>query len=476
MSTRARRTGGVAATAANPIVVGSIILMAAIVGIVLSYTANRGLPFVPTYEVRAEVLDAAELIEGSSEVRVGGSRVGIVKEVEAVAPGNGRRAYAVLRLALDADQEGIPTDSTVQVAPRSILGAKFVDLRLGTAARELPNGGVLPIRQAIAGVQLDEAFGVFEPRTRRAVQRAVTNLGDALAGRGSALNDTVADAGRLIAPLQRTLRVLVRPDTELDALLSAAAGASAALAPVAGELAAVVDDGATTMRAVAAAGPELEAAVAAAPATFAAGTRAARASAPVLADAAAIARELRPATGRLRPALRALDRAVRVTTPVLGRVPGFSGALDDTLQALGALARRDSAIPAVIKLTQTVTSLDRTLDVLLPAQVTCNAGALFVRNLGGVIDTGDPQGNWLTFVPVLEPSQSFQQARPAANLHANPRPTNDASECETGNEPYLPGQRIGSPGASQGTTTELTRAPAQATARARAAGLLEAGR
>ena len=40
--------------------------------------------------------------------------------------------------------------------------------------------------------------------------------------------------------------------------------------------------------------------------------------------------------------------------------------------------------------------------------------------------------------------------KPAAGLHFNPYPNQNASECEAGNEPYLPGQRIGNVPGNQG--------------------------
>ena len=61
-----------------------------------------------------------------------------------------------------------------------------------------------------------------------------------------------------------------------------------------------------------------------------------------------------------------------------------------------------------------------------------------------------------------EPSS---RSTPSAELHANPVPTNNATECETGNEPFAEGQQIGNPAGTQPNRTEETTAPAAATAR-----------
>ena len=61
-----------ASIAANPILIGAATLLVAVVGVFLAYNANNGLPFVPTYDVKVLVPDAAELVKGN-DVRVGAS-------------------------------------------------------------------------------------------------------------------------------------------------------------------------------------------------------------------------------------------------------------------------------------------------------------------------------------------------------------------------------------------------------------------
>ena len=41
-----------AALTASPVLVGAVTLLVAIVAVFLSYNANSGLPFVPTYDLR----------------------------------------------------------------------------------------------------------------------------------------------------------------------------------------------------------------------------------------------------------------------------------------------------------------------------------------------------------------------------------------------------------------------------------------
>ena len=66
--------------AASPTMVGAVTTLIVIVAVFLSYNANRGLPFVPTYQVNAEVPSASELVVGNDD-KIGGSRVGAVSSI-----------------------------------------------------------------------------------------------------------------------------------------------------------------------------------------------------------------------------------------------------------------------------------------------------------------------------------------------------------------------------------------------------------
>src|SRR6266550_8686122 len=79
---------------ANPVLIGAITVLVAAVGLLLAYNANNGLPFVPTYNIRAMVPDAAELTPGN-EVRVGGKRVGVISRITAEPSPGGVPAAAL---------------------------------------------------------------------------------------------------------------------------------------------------------------------------------------------------------------------------------------------------------------------------------------------------------------------------------------------------------------------------------------------
>lgn len=460
----------------NTTLVGAIIIVVAVVATVLSYNANKGLPFVPTHKIQVAVPDAAELVPASSEVRIGGARVGIVTEVEAVRPRAGQPAYALLTLALAENEPALPVDTRAEVRPRSILGAKFLDLTRGRAKKTVPDGGTLPLANADAGVGIDEAFKVFEPKTRAALQATVIHLGDGVAGRGAAFNATIGAVNQLIDPLQRTLRTLIDPRTGLGRAIVAADRATAVLAPVAPQLEAILVDGGTTLGAIDDARPALARTIDDTPPTLRAGRLAADTARPVLVDGTALLHELRPGVEELPRAAVALRRALVIGTPVLGRVPGFTGRLDTAVELLGRVSRQPATLSSIARLDEAIGSLATTLTVLAPAQLNCNTLPVFFRNLASVVSEGDTAGSWFDSTLIVDPQQSFQQKSPSSNLHSNPIPVNGSAECETGNEPYLPGQQIGSPAGLQAAHTEETSAPADATARGRAAGLVGGAR
>ena len=75
------------------------------------------MPFIPTYDVRVAVPNSAGLVRGN-DVRVGGTRVGIIKEITPVAQEDGT-IIGVLDLKLEETVKPIATDTTVMVRPRS---------------------------------------------------------------------------------------------------------------------------------------------------------------------------------------------------------------------------------------------------------------------------------------------------------------------------------------------------------------------
>src|SRR4051794_23214619 len=103
-----RNRGG--SIASNPVLIGAATVLVIVVAVFLSYTANQGLPFVPTYQLKLQSPSAANLVRGN-EVRVGGTRVGSVDQIEAARHKDGS-SYAILTLKLEKVIEPLPVNST----------------------------------------------------------------------------------------------------------------------------------------------------------------------------------------------------------------------------------------------------------------------------------------------------------------------------------------------------------------------------
>lgn len=456
----------------NTTVVGAIVILVAVVAVVLSYNASRGLPFVPTIGLSADVPDAARLIAGGSEVRIGGARVGLVQEVTAIRR-SGAAPFARVRMTLDPAREGLPVDTRVAIRPRSLLGAKYVELVPGRSKERLKVDAVLPLRQAIAVVEISDTFDILAPKPARALQDGITSLGDALAGRGPALNRTIGEFAGAMSPLQRVLRALAAPTTDLDGFVDGALQVMDVLATERSRLGSLLDGASRTIGALDRAGPALDESI----------TEFARVQdtavpvlgrlRPVLDDAAAIARGLRPAARRLPRSTAIIATGLAAATPGLLRIPELRPQLERALRSVERVAAAPASGSAVRKLTAAVNAVDSVLGVVAPAQRHCNTVGVFARNGGAIAEEGDENGNWLEFLFMLGDRDSVTQSEhPAPRLHSNPYPRLDDVECEGGNEPFGPGSRIGSPDGIQNGRDE-TAPPPGVRALAQQAGLLE---
>src|SRR5437764_3479902 len=140
------RRRGAASMAGSPVLVGALTVLVVIVAVFLSYNANKGLPFVPTYDLGAQLPNASQLVAGN-EVRIGGFRVGVVDTITPKRRSDGS-TYAVIHMKLETDVKPLPIDSTILVRSRSALGLKYVQITPGNAARGYEAGATVPLANA----------------------------------------------------------------------------------------------------------------------------------------------------------------------------------------------------------------------------------------------------------------------------------------------------------------------------------------
>lgn len=461
------RTTGPRAWVRDTLVLGLLALTVVGVALVISYRAQNGLPWVPTYDIRADVPDGSKLLK-NADVRIGGARVGQVLKITAMPGDATHPPFARLDLALSSDAGPLPADSTVEVRLASVLGGKFLDLvpgKRGPGVRTIPAGGVLGLAQARPAIDTDVALRVFGPQVRQAIRNTLGELGSGFAGRGGQLNETIAAGARLFPAAERVLRVLASPRTDLAGFLRGAAGAAQTLAPLADRLAQLMDDSATTFDALDASGASLDELLSGLPPAEGATTRALGALQPVLADAAAIAQELQPAGAVLQSTLARVNSAMEKAAPVATETGRVTEPLRQALAAVDGFSQDPASRGAITALRgedlatfggSAFIGLGAILKTTADAQLNCNAVALWIRNLVSISSQNDSRGGWLTTVPVLAPSQNTHAAKPAPDLHVNYYPNENAKECESGNETYADGQAIGNPRGNQPRTVEIT--------------------
>src|SRR5271165_5290017 len=210
-----RRRGG--SLASSPLLIGAITTLIVIVAVYLSYNANNGLPFVPTYDIKV-VLPQTSGLQSSNVVRVGGSRVGIVKRLSASQNPSTGQVTAVAELKLEKKVEALPVDTTASVQSLSSIGEKYLQLEKGHSRQTIKPGGTIPVSQVREPVNIEDLFNMFDTRTRTANQVQLNNFGDGLAGRGLGLNNTIATLRPLLTNAIPVFRNLADPATGLHEL------------------------------------------------------------------------------------------------------------------------------------------------------------------------------------------------------------------------------------------------------------------
>jgi virulence factor Mce-like protein len=485
-----RRRPGTSVLSGSPVLVGAVTVIVAMVAVFLSYNANEGLPFVPTYSLTANVPNANGLVRGN-EVRMGGSRIGVVTEIKTDPQDNGNVA-ADLTLELDERIIPLPKDSTLIIRPRSALGLKYVEVTKGTSKQGYPEGSTIPLAASkVQTEEIDDFFNMFDEPTRVGSRTNLETFGAAFAGRGESLNRTFAELGPVAEKLELVMRNVNAPRTAWARLFPALEQAAAQVAPVAQAQADLWGALDTTFTAWNSVSDSVQETISEGPEALEVATRELPRQRPFLANSEELFRRFRPAFAYLADAAPGTARAFEVGTPALRRSPALNRRLTRTIATLEKFGDDPRVPSGLARLTSTVKTLQPTLAFLTPAQTTCNYGTLFFRNIASMTSESDVVGSMLRVSPLAlslnpgseggpaavpsngPPASSIPNVTPTQRtlyedsyLHSNPYPNTAApgqpAECEAGNEGYTkglngPGQvSIGNPGNAPSVVTEKT--------------------
>lgn len=468
-----------ASVAANPVLIGAATVLVVIVAVFLAYNANNGLPFVPTYQLWLQVPDASALVTGN-EVRIGGDRVGIIDKIEPVRHRDGN-VTARLHVKLETEVKPLPVDSTIIIRPRSALGLKYVEVTRGTSDRGFEEGATVPLAAATPRpVEFDEFFDMFDERTREANATNLREFGDALAGRGSSINQAIVALDPLTKNAIPLLETLADPATGFGRLFPALEQTAAAVAPVAEQQGQLFRNLATTFTAFdAIAIPYLQDTISGGPPAMRAAIRSFPLQRRLLANATAFFEDLQPGAAALTTAGPPLAEAFRIGTTTVRRAAALNDELARTLRTLEAFAEDPQVALGLHGLRNTVEELTPTVDHLAGAQINCNYLALLLNNAASIESDGSDQGTWVRIGPLSLPIGPDSEVGPAAapangpvtagsnlranHLHSNPYPLVGARGqnriCMAGNERYTEGETVigNPPGQFPRTTARVPR-------------------
>ena len=371
-------------TVASPVLVGAVTILVTIVAVFLAYNANNGLPFVPTYDIKAELPSGGKLVKGN-EVRVGGFRVGIVRNIEPAyrQVAGKRRAIALVDLQLDKRVEPLATDSRLRVRPRSALGGlKYIELTPGRSSSTVHPGETIPLAQTSESRDVEDIANTFTAPTREHLRDATVRFGDALTGRGPALNEAIGALNPMVRHLLPVMRALSDRATRLREFLPQLEGTLAQIAPEARTFSMLFTDAADTFDAFSRDPAALGQTIERFPPTLDVATRSFRHSRPVLAALSDLERRLLPSVQEMPRTLPPLNRALLVGTPVLPRTVGLSKRLGSASSALLALVRNPNTLLSLRDVRTALAELRPLFTFIAPYQTVCNYTIYFLNPLG----------------------------------------------------------------------------------------------
>ena len=468
--------------AGSPLLIGAVTTLIVVVAVFLSYNANNGLPFVPTYNIKVALPEASGL-QPSNQVRVGGTRVGLVSSLTPHQdPGTGR-ITAVANLKLEKGIEPLPADTKAIVLSVSAIGLKYLELEKGTATQGLKAGGTIPVSQTREPVDIDQLFNMFDQKTRTANQQNLNNFGDGVAGRGLGLNKTISTLRPLLNHAVPVLHNLASPQTGLRELFVALDRAASETAPVAQTNAEGFSDLDTFFTAFASVAPSLEQTIVGGPPALEEATHSFISTASFVNKSAEFMHLLRPTASGLTTAARPLGNAIAVGAVNLSAATALNTRLASAAQALQGFAQNPVVNLGLEDLAQTAGIGTPIVAGLAPEQAQCNYLTLALRNFASSLSENVGVGSVFRASPVLSPdgpnNEGYPSSAPANgpsvdhpyhssaiidddHLHVNPYPNvsgpgQPAGECEAGNETYLPGKAvIGNVPGSTGNNHEVT--------------------
>ena len=318
---------------------------------------------------------------------------------------------------------------------------------------------------------------MFTPPTRAGVAASTIGFSNALAGRGTDVNDAISAFVPLVRDLGPVMHNLSSPKTDLGGFIHGLSSLASALAPVAQAQASLYRSLDTTFTALAGvAVPYLQNWISQTPPTFQTVISDSQNLQSFATDTAALFADLRPGFATLSSSAPVLADAFEAGTRNLPGTTALNEATVKLSKALESYGANPVVQQGLDRLTLTSSSLLSPLQFLTPVQTSCNYVTLFLRNVASALSENVGNGTVLRVVIIAIDDVAGGEAVPSSTpflstvpggginhgpLHVNPYPYTDSpgqpAECAAGNEPYSASRpMIGNPPGPLGLNTEKT--------------------
>jgi phospholipid/cholesterol/gamma-HCH transport system substrate-binding protein len=246
----------------------------------------------------------------------------------------------------------LPVDTSAILREKTLLGEAYVELSAGNGAgRKFADGGTIPTSHIANTQQLDQVLGSFDAQTQKNLQTLLNGTGQALAGRGQDLNDTLGNLDPAVTELSAVVGVLNQQQGNLRQVINSGATVLSTLGDRRSDLQSLITAGDQVLSATAQRNTALTATVNALP--------------PFLTELRTTLGSLNTTLGIAAPSLRALRPVAPLLTPALRELTAVSGpALHLLHVAPPVLTAAQRALPVVASFTN---AFRPTVNALLPA-------------------------------------------------------------------------------------------------------------
>jgi virulence factor Mce-like protein len=455
--------------AGSPLLIGSVTALIVVVAVFLSYNANNGLPFVPTYNIKVALPEASGL-QKANQVRIAGTRVGVVNHMTAYQDPQTGKVTAVAELKLEKKLEPLPADTKAVVQSVSAIGLKYLELEKGYSHVGLKAGATIPTSQTREPVNIEDLFNMFNQPTRTAIKINTNNFGNGVAGRGLGLNATIHELRPLVNDAVPVLHNLASSATDLRGFFKGLERAAEQAAPVAEAQANYYSDLDTFFTEFATVTRQLEEATRGGPASLEQATHSLPFQAPLVERSTEFMHLLRPSTAILRTTAAQLGHAFKEGAVNLKAATTLNQELAESSQALQAFGNNPVVVLGFEDFTHTLQVGNPLLAGIAPAQAYCNYITLAFRNLASLqamnVGVGTLARAGFLLSPTGPNNEGYPSSAPAnggstehvtgkstiinnnflhANIYPNVAGPGQPKVCEAGNETWAQGQVVVGP-------------------------------